>query len=180
MDEADLPTKCAKACEDPRVPQADVDEGRPGRDPVAPGEGAAPAVGVTTRPEVALPRHHAVGPVRSRTTFAALRRASRRGRSGPLSVAFVEQTSWSERQIAYALNRRVGNAVVRNRLRRRLRAIMLEVAPDLPTGAYVVQAGPAAPTLKFNELKVAMSQALERAVRQTAPSASRSSTGVTR
>lgn len=65
--------------------------------------------------------------------------------------------------MAYAINRRVGNAVVRNRLRRRMRAIMAEQASSLPVGAYVVSTGPGGPQLGFDELKVAMSQALERA-----------------
>ena len=65
--------------------------------------------------------------------------------------------------MAYAINRQVGSAVVRNRLRRRLRAIMAEQAPSLPAGAYVVRTGPGGPSLGFDELKVAMSQALEKA-----------------
>ena len=65
--------------------------------------------------------------------------------------------------MAYAINRRVGNAVARNRLRRRMRAIMAEQASSLPVGAYVVSTGPGGSKLGFDELKVAMSQALERA-----------------
>ncbi len=65
--------------------------------------------------------------------------------------------------MAYAINRKVGNAVVRNRLRRRLRAIMAEQAASLPAGAYVVRTGPAGSSLGFDELKVAMSRALEKA-----------------
>ena len=65
--------------------------------------------------------------------------------------------------MAYALGRKVGNAVRRNRLRRRLRAIVAERAPDLPVGAYVVRSTDAGPTLEFDELKVAMSRALEKA-----------------
>lgn len=106
---------------------------------------------------------HGVGPIRSRKTFEALRKASDRGRFGPISVSFVEQPSWSRAQVAYAINRRVGNAVVRNRLRRRLRAIMGEQAAALPIGAYAVHTGPAGPGLTFEELKVAMSRAVQRA-----------------
>jgi ribonuclease P protein component len=80
----------------------------------------------------------------------------------------LEQKTWSKTEVAYAINRRTGNAVARNRLRRRMRAIMAEEAPTLPVGAYVVSTGPTGPMLDFDELKVAMSQALERATRRRA------------
>jgi ribonuclease P protein component len=105
--------------------------------------------------------------VRSRQTFEALRRTRDRGRAGPLQVAFVRQSAWSRLEVAFAINRRVGNAVIRNRLRRRLRAILVGQAPDLPAGAYLVRTGPDAPLLAFDELKVAMSRALEQATRRS-------------
>jgi ribonuclease P protein component len=104
-----------------------------------------------------------VGPVRSTRVFDALRRTSYRGRSGPVSVSFAPQTSWSRSEVAYAIGRRVGNAVVRNRVRRRLRAIMADQADRRPIGAYLVRVGPEGPQLSFDELKVAMCQAVERA-----------------
>jgi len=106
-------------------------------------------------------------PVRSRQTFETLRHSRERGRSGPLSVAFVPQRTWSGLEVAYAINRQVGNAVIRNRLRRRLRSVLAEHAPALPAGVYLVRAGPEAPQLTFDELKVAMRQALEQATRRS-------------
>jgi ribonuclease P protein component len=60
--------------------------------------------------------------------------------------------------VAYAIGRRVGPAVVRNRLRRRLRAIFAEVAP--PPGDYLVAADPAAADLSFSDLKALVTAAL--------------------
>ena len=57
--------------------------------------------------------------------------------------------------------------MTRNRLRRRLRSILSERAAALPTGAYLVRTGPDASQLAFYELKVAMSRALEQAVRRS-------------
>ena len=111
----------------------------------------------------------AIGPIRSRHTHEALRRSSSRGRSGPLTVLFLEQKSWSDAEVSYAISRRVGTAVVRNRLRRRLKAIMTELAPSLVAGAYVVRTGPGSSTLDYEELRVAMSRALERATRRQSP-----------
>ena len=114
-----------------------------------------------------------IGPVRSRETFADLRRSSSRGRSGPVSVSFVERPEWDRPQVAYAVSRKVGNAVQRNLLRRRMRAIMSQQAEKLQVGAYIVQSNPDGRSLEFNELKVAMSQALEKATSRTPSQAGR-------
>jgi ribonuclease P protein component len=167
MNETYLPTERAQARQDARLPQADVEQSRPCRDSGAPGEGTPAPVGVTVAPHETSARGASagVGPVRSMRTFDELRRSSRRGRQGPVAVSFVEHSSWSRSQVAYAIGRRVGTAVVRNRLRRRMRAIMVEQASSRPIGAYVVRAGPECPQLSFDELKVVMSQAVERATR---------------
>jgi len=174
MHETHLSAERAEAGEDPWLPQAYVDQGRPGGDPVAPGEGTPSPVGVTAAPHRASALVMGVAPIRSRHTFEALRRTRQRGRSGPLAVAFAPNHSWSACQVAFAINRQVGNAVIRNRLRRRLRSILAGQAPCLPAGAYLVRTGPGAPKLTFNELKVAMSRALEQATGiNTSPVASR-------
>jgi len=164
MNETHLPTERTQTSQDPRIPQADVDEGGTRGDPLAPGERAPSAVRVTDgRPPAC--RGAGVGTIRARRSFEAVRNGASRGRSGPLSVSYLEQPSWSRPQVAYAIGRQVGSAVVRNRLRRRLRAIVAGQAPSLPVGAYVIRAGPDGTLLRFDELKVAMSQALERATR---------------
>jgi ribonuclease P protein component len=163
MDETDVSAKRTQTRQDARIPQADVDQGGPSGDPVAPRQGTPTPLGVTTGRDprsLSAPRMESI---RSHRTFAALRRTPHRGRSGPIAVSFVEQPCWSRTEIAFAINRRVGNAVVRNRLRRRLRAIMGEHVAGLPTGAYVISTGPEGPGLTFEELKVAMSRATERA-----------------
>ena len=119
------------------------------------------------------PGRSGVGPVRSRETFADLRRSSSRGRSGPVTVSFVDRPEWDRPQVAYAVNRKVGNAVQRNLLRRRMRAIVSAQAEKLQVGAYIVRSSPDGRMLEFNELKVAMSQALEKATSQTPSRAGR-------
>ncbi len=44
--------------------------------------------------------------------------------------------------VAFAIPRRVGNAVVRNRLRRQLRAILVDMTPELPKGSLLISVGP--------------------------------------
>ena len=182
MDEAHIPAERTKTGQDPRIPQTDVDQGGTGRDPLAPGEGAPTTVGVSAGDGRERPSDRRLGPVRSRRTFEALWRTPP-GRSGPFTVRFLYRSTWSRTEVAYAINRRVGNAVVRNRLRRRMRAIMAEQASSLPVGAYVVSTGPGGPKMGFDELKVAMSQALERATGRPAgdsPAPTLHQAGVTR
>jgi len=67
--------------------------------------------------------------------------------------------------VAYAITKRVGNAVARNRLRRRLRAIMATLAAEpgdlLPRGALLVGAGPDASARDARELRNDVEQLLE-------------------
>jgi ribonuclease P protein component len=158
MDETDLSTQRAQARQDTRLSQEDVDQGRPGCHQGPPCEGTPAPVGVT----VPTPDRVGVGPIRSRQTFADLRRPTGRGRSGPVAISFVERSDLDRPMVAFAVNRKVGNAVVRNLIRRRLRAIVTET-PGLRAGAYLVRCDPTGPSLDFHELKVAMSQALEKA-----------------
>ena len=69
----------------------------------------------------------------------------------------------SRPRVAYAVGKRVGGAVERNRLRRRLRAIVAEVATGMPPGAYLVAAGPEAGGIGFEELKRIVAAAMTSA-----------------
>ena len=64
--------------------------------------------------------------------------------------------------MAYAVGRSVGNAVERNRLRRRLRAAVREHADRLaPDRAYLLSAGPRATAMTHAQLSAAVAQLLE-------------------
>jgi ribonuclease P protein component len=66
-------------------------------------------------------------------------------------------------RVAYAVGKRVGGAVKRNHLRRRLRAAVAEVAAEVPPGAYLVAAGPEAGGIGFEELKRTVGAAMASA-----------------
>jgi len=73
-------------------------------------------------------------------------------------------------RVAYGIGRRVGTAVVRNRVRRRLRAAMHEVDRErggLNPGAYLVLVRPEAGTAPYAELKRSLGAACDEAVRGT-------------
>lgn len=94
--------------------------------------------------------------VRDRGSFAALRRDGRRRRAPALTVTSLPAES-GRPAVAFAIGRSVGNAPQRNRLRRRMRAILVEL--DLAPGTYLVSAGPAATRLSADELRAQLMQA---------------------
>jgi ribonuclease P protein component len=64
-------------------------------------------------------------------------------------------------RVAYAVGRRVGNAVVRNRVRRRLRAAVVEHRELLRPGwGYLVAAAPNAADATYCELNAALADTL--------------------
>ena len=80
--------------------------------------------------------------VRDRATFEALAGA-RRHRAGPVSLRHLSDGSDDPPRVAYAIGRRFGNAVERNRARRRLRAaVALESGELLPRWCLSVRGGP--------------------------------------
>lgn len=96
--------------------------------------------------------------VRGRSAFAALARDGRRFREGPLTV--IHRVDSTPPRVAFAVGRKVGPAVVRNRVRRRLRALWAQHSP--PPGDYLLIAGPSAATCTSTELGVALDGALAR------------------
>lgn len=72
-------------------------------------------------------------------------------------MSFLPEEGAEVTRVAFAITKRVGGAVQRNRLRRRLRAILAELARDpagpLPRGVLLVAAGPEATDRGPEELR---------------------------
>lgn len=67
-------------------------------------------------------------------------------------------------RVGFVVSKAVGNAVVRNRTKRRLRHIAAEHVKEIPVGAdVVVRANPAAATAAFQELDQAFTRQLSKA-----------------
>jgi len=161
MREADVPAQQSKAQEDPRIPSPDADARRARSDPVP----------SSARPQAT---RRLIRRVRDRATFEALAQARSR-RAGPVRIRSVPYRRKAERPgaegagvdqpgppaVAYAVGRRAGNAVARNRLRRRLRAAVRDHADLLAADrAYLISADPSAATMSFAGLSDAMARAL--------------------
>lgn len=156
--EEDVPAQPTPPFPPARLPPPHGHPPGSGGDPGAPAEGPeAPDDGV-------------ISSVRDRRTFAALRRAPR-GACGPVRVRYLPSPSPEHAaapvEVAYALPRHVGNAVTRNRVRRRLRAVMadLDRAPSsgLASGAYLLNGSAECASTSYAELTRATACAISRA-----------------
>lgn len=154
MGEANLPAQEAQAHAHARVSGSDADSGRPGGGQGPSAEGSRPADCLTQRDLGHTWR------VRDRATFATLVASSRR-RRGPVSLAFVPGDQPVPPRLAYAVGRQVGPAVVRNHVRRRLRASVDRHRSWLEAGGtYLFGTTPAAVRASFAELDTAVGELL--------------------
>jgi ribonuclease P protein component len=136
MGEATVPAEQPASGQAARVPAPDVDAGGPGDPQVPPGQGSRPPVRLIWR-------------VRDQATFAQIRHA-RRVRRGLITVARVDDGAPGPPRVAFGIGRKVGPAVLRNRLRRRLRELARSSA--LGSGAWFVSAAPGAGEVPFETL----------------------------
>ena len=68
-------------------------------------------------------------------------------------MAFAADRGLHKPRVAFALSRHVGTAAMRNRIRRRLRALFREFAEDLAPGRYLVGARAAAPAVTYRRTR---------------------------
>jgi len=82
-----------------------------------------------------------------------------------LSLRHIADPGDTHARVGYAIGRHAGNAVQRNRIRRRLRAAVERAEREgrLAPGAYLVGAGPEALTMSFTELERAVGELVDGA-----------------
>jgi ribonuclease P protein component len=82
--------------------------------------------------------------------------------------AFADGDPAEPPRVAFAIGRKVGNAVERNRIRRQLRTILRELATQLRPGMYLIGVAPTPTQLRFGDLRRTVMQALEAIWQQEA------------
>jgi len=160
--EAHVSAQQPSARQAPRLPPPDVDPSGSRRAAVATAQGPSQVVGLIWR-------------IRDRRTFLELRRSGRRARAGVLTVTFAPDPPASNDppRVAFSVARRVGPAIRRNQIRRRvrsaMRAMMVDSPPMVPSGAYLISVRPEAVTRTYEELSNDLQTALAKLSRASRP-----------
>jgi ribonuclease P protein component len=98
--------------------------------------------------------------IHGRAAFQRLQREGTRVRSGLLWCTMVPDRTLTTPQVAFAIGRAVGPAVVRNRLRRQLRALLR--SRTLDPGYYLVGVTPGAAGSSFSLLSSTVDDLIAR------------------
>lgn len=120
-DEADFSAEQPGACAPARLPRADGDAGRPECDSCPPRPRPQEAVGLTA---VALAR------LTERKHYLAANAGKRAPMPGFVLLVRSRDDADPTMRIGITVSKKVGNAVVRNRMKRRFRMLAREVLPD--------------------------------------------------
>jgi ribonuclease P protein component len=129
------------------------------RDATASRASSPPVPGATVRARRNLPRESRL--VR-RAEFEKVYREGRR-RSSPTFVVFLRSNGIENSRFGMSVKKALGNAVVRNRIRRRVREVLrLRREEILPGWDVVIHPNRSAATLKFTQLEAELLSLLPR------------------
>jgi ribonuclease P protein component len=99
-----------------------------------------------------------------------VRRGRRAGRASLVAHLLRRDDVDAEPVAGFIVGRVVGNAVVRNSVRRRLRHLVADHISRLPRGSLlVVRANPKAATARYDDLAADLESALQRLLRERSP-----------
>jgi len=107
--------------------------------------------------------------LRASADFSHARELAKHGWSHPLLVLYVAPNDVGSTRVGITVSGRVGNAVIRNRVRRRLREALAQRFARLPDNSdIVVSARPASASASWPQLQDALDAVLSRAERRRA------------
>jgi len=131
--EEDLPTQSASACQDTRIPHSHANPWRAPGHQAAPPEGAPSPDSVNTDSAV-FPKQYRL---LRRLDFQRVYKQGQR-RSVSLCTVFYRPNGLAETRLGITAPKRLGTAVVRNRIKRRIREIFRLHRQELPRGWDIV------------------------------------------
>jgi len=130
-DEAHFPAQQSRACPPPRLPPPFVHAGWPQNPARPPCAGSQEAVGLNL-PELPAPPQNEparLEPIRKRPDFLAANRGLRVARPGFVLLVNPGAAPSDAMRLGVTVTKKIGNAVVRNRMKRRFRALARELLP---------------------------------------------------
>ena len=149
--EAYLSAERTTSCQEARFPSPHVRPRRSGHREGPPPQGPTPSVCLIDR-------------IHERAVFRRFGRDADRSRSGPLTVVRITLPGVRRPAVAFAISRKVGGAVIRNRLRRQLRVACSDLAAggELVPAGYLVVVRPEAVGSEMTTLRDLVSIAVRR------------------
>jgi ribonuclease P protein component len=154
-DEADLSAEQPGACAPARLPRPDGDSRRPQRDSLAPCPGPQQAVGVTAVGLIGLTE---------RKYYLAANAGKRAPMPGFVLLVRARDDGDPSMRIGITVTKKIGNAVVRNRMKRRFRALAREILPveGMPGADHVLIGRAGGVERDFGELRAELVKACAR------------------
>lgn len=164
-EQAHFPAEQPSAGQDPRLSPADVDPRRARHPRRSPPQGPREALRLIAGR--VLPARHRL---RRPSDFAATVRAARSGSRTLVVHARRPSTRTGQPvRVGFVVSKAVGNAVVRNRTKRRLRALVAQRIGGWPSGVdIVVRAAPPSAAASFAVLGEALDASFERVLPRVA------------
>ena len=154
-DETDFSTEQSRAHSPPRLPGAHGDQGRPQGDQRAAGQGPQAPVSLTGPQPARLKR---------RGDFKRVARGVKAHKPFFTLQARERDDGADEPRLGFTVTKKVGNAVVRNRIKRRLRALAaIEADAFSPSVDYVFIARRDAYDAQFADMRCALAEAVRTA-----------------
>jgi ribonuclease P protein component len=159
LDEADLPAQEAPSRQGARLSRPDEDHRGPAHPGRTPSARSQTAHGLTSGRGAKAPRFVVLSRPKD---FRALQ-GDGTVRSHPLLAARFLRTDLETTRVGLSTGRRLGGAVVRNRVRRRLREVLRVLAPSFQPGWDVlIIARPAVVNASHDEMAEAVRRLLQR------------------